>query len=155
IYVANAWRALQAIGWRHAEPVLRSLAFALLEHEGDNPAKRDAEPDRPWRENQRRAAAIGPLNARPRKPSPAAAADLLAAVRTGSPGEGADKVVELLKRDVAPESVWDGLFLAAGELLMRQPGIVGVHCVTSANALHHAYQASADDETRRLMMLQA
>ena len=47
IYVANACRTLQTIGWRHAEPVLRSLAFALLEHEGDNPAKRDADPDRP------------------------------------------------------------------------------------------------------------
>src|SRR5262249_36840064 len=40
IYVANSFRALQTIGWRHAEPVLRSLTFALLEHEGDNPAKR-------------------------------------------------------------------------------------------------------------------
>jgi len=47
IYAANAWRTLQTIGWRHAEPVMRSLSFALLEHEGDNPAKRDAEPDRP------------------------------------------------------------------------------------------------------------
>src|SRR3989442_1003946 len=36
IYVANAWRTLQTIGWRHAEPVMRSLAFALLQHEGEN-----------------------------------------------------------------------------------------------------------------------
>jgi hypothetical protein len=33
IYVANSWRTLQNIGWQHAEPVLRSLAYALLEHE--------------------------------------------------------------------------------------------------------------------------
>src|SRR5688572_643519 len=33
IYVANAWRTLQCIGWQHAEPVLRSLAYALLKHE--------------------------------------------------------------------------------------------------------------------------
>src|SRR5262245_8851095 len=32
IYVANSWRTLQNIGWQHAEPVLRSLAYALLEH---------------------------------------------------------------------------------------------------------------------------
>jgi hypothetical protein len=37
IYVANSWRTLQNIGWQHSEPVLRSLAYALLEHEGDNP----------------------------------------------------------------------------------------------------------------------
>jgi hypothetical protein len=29
IFVANSWRTLQCIGWQHAEPVLRSLAFAL------------------------------------------------------------------------------------------------------------------------------
>src|SRR5437588_1900308 len=27
IYVANSWRILQCIGWHHAEPVLRSLAY--------------------------------------------------------------------------------------------------------------------------------
>src|SRR5207248_1524976 len=54
IFAANAWRTLQTIGWRHAEPVMRSLAYALLEHEGENPARRDADPDRPWRENVER-----------------------------------------------------------------------------------------------------
>ncbi len=34
---------------------------------------------------------------------------------------------------------------------MRQPGIVGMHCVTSANALHFAYQTSGNDETRKLV----
>jgi hypothetical protein len=154
IYTANAWRTLQVIGWRHAEPVLRSLAYALLEHEGDNPARRDADADRPWQENQRRAASIradwteGTVD-------PRAASELLAVLREGSPGEAGDRVVELLNRKVSPASVWDALFLDAGELLMRQPGIVGVHCVTSANALYYAYQASGNDETRRLMMLQA
>ena len=63
--------------------------------------------------------------------------------------EASDKVVgHAPNRASAPESIWDGLFLAAGELLMRQPGIVGLHCVTSANALHYAYQTSASDETR-------
>src|SRR5437667_7064872 len=39
IYTANSWRTLQCIGWQHAEPVLRSLAYALLDRTGDaNPA---------------------------------------------------------------------------------------------------------------------
>jgi hypothetical protein len=38
---------------------------------------------------------------------------------------------------------------------MRQPGIVGIHCVTSVNALHYAYQQSGMPETRKLMLLQA
>src|SRR5262249_27425812 len=46
------------------------------------------------------------------------------------------------------------LLLRAGESLMQQPAIVGLHCVTATNALHYAYTASGNDETRRLMMLQ-
>ena len=34
IYVGNAFRTLEVIGWQHAEPVLRSLAYALLDRSG-------------------------------------------------------------------------------------------------------------------------
>ena len=57
-------------------------------------------------------------------------------------------------RGVAPQSIWDALFDGAGELLLRQPGIVSLHAVTTTNALHYAYQASGDDQTRRLLLLQ-
>jgi hypothetical protein len=36
MFVANSWRTLQFIGWQHAEPVVRSLAFALLHHDLKN-----------------------------------------------------------------------------------------------------------------------
>jgi hypothetical protein len=88
------------------------------------------------------------------KDTPSASTDLLATLRTAAPSDAAEKVVELLNKGVSPASVWDGLFLRAGELLMQQPGIGGLHCVTSTNALHYAYTASGNDETRRLMMLQ-
>ena len=52
IYVANSWRTLQCIGWQHAEPVLRSLAYALLQHGKGNPADQDDPADRPGRRNQ-------------------------------------------------------------------------------------------------------
>src|SRR4051794_24975201 len=83
IYVANSCRTLQCIGWQHAEPVLRSLAYALLMHEGGNPAGRDDPADRPWKRNQERADRVkegwtgGKLDA-------AASADLIATLRTGS-----------------------------------------------------------------------
>jgi hypothetical protein len=154
IYAANAWRTLQIIGWRHAEPVMRSLANACLDHEGDNPARRDAEPDRPWRENLPRARQIRP-HWQHGKPSTRATTDLLQTLRTATYGEACQHVVKLLNEEVDPTSVWDGLFLGAGELLMRQPGIVGLHCVTSVNALHYGYQASGNDETRRMLTLQA
>src|SRR3954471_4973256 len=53
IYVANSFRTLGVIGWHHAEPVLRSLAYALLAREGakENPSTADLPADRPYREN--------------------------------------------------------------------------------------------------------
>ena len=71
-----------------------------------------------------------------------------------APDEASNKVVELLNRGIAPQSIWDGLFAAAGELLIRRPGILSLHALTSSNALHFAYEHTAKDETRRLLMLQ-
>ena len=154
IYVANSWRTLQNIGWQHAEPVLRSLAYALLEHEESNPAKRDGAPDRAGRRNRELVAKIRPdwLTG---KPDADAATDLLKSFRQASDAEAADKVVALLNRGVAAASVWDAVFQAAGELLIRQPAIISLHSVTSANALHYAFQHSGNDETRRWLLLQA
>ncbi len=154
IYVANATRTLNAIGWRHAEPVLRSLAYALLQHEGDNPANRDGEPDRCGRENQERLRQI-PADWQQGKRDPAVAATLLHSLRTASAADASNECVELLKKHVHPASIWDALFLHGSELLMQQPGIVGIHCVTSVNALHYSYQQSGVDQTRQFLLLQA
>src|SRR5207244_13375612 len=86
IFAANSYRTLQTIGWRHAEPILRSLAFALLEHEGTNPAQRDADQDRSWRDNLGRAGRIRADWQRGRV-SREASTDLLATLRTGTPAE--------------------------------------------------------------------
>jgi hypothetical protein len=154
IYVANSWRTLQAIGWQHAEPVLRSLALGLLDHGGDpNPARADLDADRPWRRNQSLARQIR-ANWLDGQVSSPASAELLHALRHDEPEAASAKVVELLNRGVAPQSIWDALFDSAGELLMRRPGIVSLHAVTSTNALHYAFQTTAQDETRRLLLLQ-
>ena len=154
IYVANSWRTLQAIGWQHAEPVLRSLAYGLLDRGGDsNPAKGDFAADRPWRNNQSTVSKIRGdwLDG---EPSSAATSEMLETLRHATPDESSAKVVELLNRGVAPQSIWDGIFDAGGELLMRRPGILSLHALTSTNALHFAFQTSANDETRRLLVLQ-
>lgn len=153
IYVANSLRTLNCIGWQNAEPVLRSLAYALLMHEGENPAKRDGDPDRPWRDNVARANSLssewldGKLDA-------AATTELLATLRGGSSDDACAKVVELLGRKVGPRSIWDALFVGAGELNVRQRGIVALHAVTTTNALRYAWQISGNDDTRRMLLLQ-
>jgi hypothetical protein len=154
IYVAGAFRLLEIIGWSHAEPVLRSLAFALNDHGGQNPARSDQEADRAGRRNRER---LGTIRSgwRDGKPDGHAAGELLRMLRTASDAEASQQVVELLNAGVSPASVWDGLFSASGELLMRRTGIVSLHALTTLNALAHCFQASADDTTRRFALLQA
>ncbi|MGE0537472.1 MAG: hypothetical protein AB7O68_21060 [Pirellulales bacterium] len=153
IYVANSRRTLNCIGWQNAEPVLRSLVYALLCHDGTNPSTADLDADRPWRENEARAAAIRGdwLDG---QPDESATHDMLAALRTASAGEACQQAVELLNRGVAPQSIWDAVFAGAGELLVRQTGIVALHAVTSTNALHYAFASSQSDDTRRRLLLQ-
>jgi hypothetical protein len=154
IFVANARRTLECMGWQHAEPVLRSLAYALLNHQGEpNPATGDLSADRPWRRNQERITSIRD-NWLDGKQDDGATQELLATLRDGSADDACDLVVEQLNRGVSPQSLWDALFDGAAELLIRQPGIVALHSLTSSNALHYAFQASGEDQTRQLLLLQ-
>ena len=154
IFVANSYRTLQCIGWHHAEPVLRSLAYALQNHEGEpNPANSDLDADRPWRNNIGRAANIredwqsGSIDSK-------ATEELLITLRACSANDASESVAAMLNANVSPQSIYDGLFLAAGELLMRQPGIVALHAVTSTNAFRYAFDVTSNDETRKMILLQ-
>ncbi len=153
IYVANSWRTLQTIGWQHSEPVLRSLAYALLMHNGPNPADRDDSADRPGRANQQRVKEIQ-TGWQSGKPSLAATREMLTTLREGDSSDTSAKVVELLNKGVAPQSVWDALFQSAAELLMRRPGIITLHACTTTNALHYAFQHASSEKTRLYVLLQ-
>ena len=138
------------IGWPNAEPVLRSLAYGMLDLQGDA-----------------QAAALGPYDAnldnarkirddwQGGKADSGATLALLAAIRQSSPEAASTEALNLLNRGASADSLWDAVVLAGAELLMRTPGIIALHAVTSANALHYIYAASGDDFTRRLALLQA
>ena len=155
IFVANSFRTLDAIGWHHAEPVLRSLAFALLYREGakENPSKADLTPDRPFRQNLGNVTKVREdwLSG---KPSVEATADLFQAIRSGGAESTSDVTLKLLNRGIAPQSIFDALFQGAGELLMQAPGILSLHAMTFTNAVHYAWHRTQNDETRRLLLLQ-
>jgi hypothetical protein len=153
IYVANAWRTLDTIGWQHSEPVLRSLAFALLAREGSDPLQGDASVDRPWRRNRERRREIAP-GWQGGQLADGATAEMLTASRQGTDDEMADSVVDLLRRGVAPASIWDGVTCGASELLMRNPGIVSLHAITTTNAIRYLFERTQNDETRRMLLLQ-
>jgi len=154
IFVSNSWRTLQNIGRQHAEPILRSLSYALLNHQGEpNPADSDLKPDRTWRSNEQRA---GKLNDEWRGGAPYAEAtrEMLSALREQSSDEICEKAAQMLNRGVAPDSLFDAFLSASGELLMGQPGIVALHAMTSTNALRYAFVTCGDDHTRRKIILQ-
>lgn len=156
IYVANSWRTLQLIGWQHAEPILRSLTAALLNHHGEpNPSESDLDVDRPWRENQPRAASLR-QNWLEGSFDPQAVGTLIETIRESSPTEASEAAAKLIEGGQSPQSVWDAVFLGAGELLMQQPAsIIGLHAMTTANAMRQAFIHCADDGIRRRLTLQA
>jgi hypothetical protein len=151
IYVANSWRTLAAIGHEHAEPIVRSLAYALLMRDGQRGDDLPAE--RPWKRNLELAARF-PANWRDGKTDDAATQELLSTIRTQGDQEACQNVLSILERGVGAQSIWDALFLAAGELLVRQPDIAALHAVTTTNAIHFAYETAADENTRRMLLLQ-
>ncbi|MBM3983034.1 MAG: hypothetical protein FJ304_22725 [Planctomycetes bacterium] len=152
IYVANAFRTLEVIGWNHAEPVLRSLAFALLKHDGKNPAKDDLDPDKPGRKNAERA-----RNLRPEVPhgKPFQLTGVVKVLRAANADEMAVEVTDRLNGGESARFIWNGLFLGGAELLMRQPGIVSLHSLTALNALHYAARTTGDANLRLWLTLQA
>jgi len=150
IFAMQSWRTLQAIGWQHAEPVLRSLASGLLDLSGDSRPV----PVGPYQANLENAAKVRD-GWQVGKADPSATRSLLATIRQADAEGASAEAVKLLNAGVSPDSLWDAVDLASGELLMLSPGIIAIHATTSANALHYIYGASGDDTTRKLALLQA
>lgn len=154
IYVANAYRTLQCIGWQFSEPVLRSLAYALLNHNGEpNPTQSDLAADAAWRVTQAKLATLDDGWAHGKLDS-MATFSLLDTLRTASPSEAVGETVAMLRQGVAPQSISDALFLSAGEMLGQQPGIISLHAATTTNALQFAYRTAFGDRTRAELLLQ-
>src|SRR5579872_4946845 len=89
IFVANSWRTLQTIGWKHAEPALRSLVLACL-HIDSRPASH-ASLDEPIYvanvERAKRALPALPGNWTGAAANESATRDLVEAMRTQTAGE--------------------------------------------------------------------
>lgn len=153
IFVANSRRTLECIGWQHAEAILRSLAYALLEYSGGNPATSDHAADRYGRRNAELAKNLrndwlqGKLE-------DSATLEMIQSLRTASEEDCCRQAAEAINRGVAAQSIFDAVMLVSCELVMRQPQIVPLHAVTSSNALRYAFMNTADDQTRRMLLLQ-
>ena len=154
IYVAAAFRTLEVIGWEHAEPIVRSLAYAILNHQGDeNPAQHDYEVDRAGRENWKRTVDWKTAWTDGRVDN-AAAIDMLHMLRTADPLRAAGEAMQQLQSGWHHRVAGDAVALASAELVMRQPGIVPLHAVTTTNAFNYLMANVADDRLRKWLLLQ-
>lgn len=159
IFVANSWRTLETIGWQHAEPTLRSLVLGLLDFGKKKQVNGYAYEDQAYLPNVERAQktiAKLPPDWTAARSERSITQELLAMLRDGKTEDACRWAATSLSEGKAQAgALWDAVHLAAGELMMRQPGIFGLHTVTSANALHYAFRMSAQAETRLLLLLQA
>jgi hypothetical protein len=80
--------------------------------------------------------------------------DLVAALYDCTPAEASQKVVALINDGISLQSIWNAIYAGAGELMMRQRGIVALHSVTTTNAIRHAFQNATDTKTRQYLLLQ-
>ena len=155
IAVQNVHRLLPTIGPEYAPPVLRSLAAALQNHGNDpNPATSDLPSDRTCRAFQAMLGEI-PKTWKQGRRDDAARDELVRTLRAVSELDAGRAVIDLLKHGVSTDSIWEGLFATAAELVLRRPTVVPVHAQTSANAFHYAFRHARAETTQLLALLQS
>jgi len=159
IYVANAQRTLQTIGWQHAEPVLRSLVQSLADFGPKQQVNGYAFDDQCYSANSKLVKdSFAKLPSEWTSREATGTLDALETIRKAKPDEACAEIsARLVQGKTNAGAVWDAAHLAAAELRMRtvSNAIVGLHAVSSVNALHHAYLSAPDSQTRFLLLLQA
>jgi hypothetical protein len=155
IMVANTWRTLEALGWQHAEQVLRYLARAFPRNKAD----RTYEPNR---QRAREILSKLPPDWAANEPSRAATLEIYNLLRQGKTDAVCDLIcTQLSSGRVKAGAAWDAIHLVAADLLFRYKtggiaiGGVLIHAVTSTNALRCGFDCSGDDRVRLLMLLQS
>ena len=155
IAVQNVHRLLPVIGPEYAPPVLRSLAAALQNHgSGPNPATGDLPSDRTWRAFQAMLGEVPKTWKRGRRDD-AARNEFVRTLREVPELDAGRAAIDLLKHGVSADSIWEGLFATAAELVLRRPRVVPVHALTSANAFHYAFRHARAETTQLLALLQS
>ncbi len=156
VFVQNCHRVLGVLASDCRLPVIRSLSYALQNHEGDPaPNKNDLAADRAWRANRELVASSDSGELRTGLAVKSATHELLDVLRTAGDVEAARLVLKHLQDGANVQTVWDALALMAAELMLRRPGILALHANTMTNALHYGFRASRDRQTRVLLILQA
>jgi hypothetical protein len=157
IVTSSCFRALETLGWKYAEPVLRFVMRDVYTLGGQG------KPDRYFAANTARVDRHVdqlPPGWAGGNAERAATVELLGLLRTGKAEQASALAVEQLKAGAGAQAVWDAVHVAAAELMVRHNSGWGVasrplHSNTSAGALHHAFHTCGSARTRLLVLLQA
>ena len=154
IALANSLRALEVMGWQHAEVALRYVTRYIGGYKGDKTYAPNLER---VKQTLPRLPGIGPAQTSDR----AATLELYKLLRAGNADESCDLICsQLLSKRVKAGSVWDAISLAAADSVFRHKiggGMLGaqIHAVTTTNALRYGFNLVDDPQTKLLNLLQA
>jgi hypothetical protein len=119
IFVANTCRTLQAIGWQHAEPVVRSLVLGLLDFARDQKVNGYGLDDQVYAANVKRSRETVATST---EPNPDAARAIVRVIRESSPDAACAEVVAMLNKGKASATaVWDAVHLARPKCVCEPP----------------------------------
>ena len=129
-----------------ASPAIRTLVHGILDGDGTAVEEYDASraiaarfPD-DWADGERR---------------PTRSLEIARGIRAASPDDARQIILEGVEQGLHPDTLWDGIRLAAADLFARGPSLLPVHTVTVSNALRCIHRSSRVEETRRVALLQA
>jgi hypothetical protein len=153
IWVAGVYQLLQAVGWEHAEAQLRFVVQDLARHDEGMLEPYPVNVDR-----VKKSLATFPAGWSRSGEQLAITAEIVDLIRNCQGDAACDLAVASLQEGKATAgAVWDAVFLAAGEQTMNTNQASGapLHATTGVNALRFAYGATADEQDRLLLLLQA
>lgn len=151
IRLANCWRAMEAIGWQHAEPVLR---FAVLGVVGRGNSTYE-----PNMERAERTLKQLPKGWEKGKTDRSATLEAYAVMRQGKTEDAIDLALKQLPITGA-QPLWDAMHLITAEVfttwhIPRQLSWQSLHSVTSLSAHRFAFNTCQTPASRLLILLQA
>ncbi|MFO0925118.1 MAG: hypothetical protein U0905_21840 [Pirellulales bacterium] len=151
----GAFRLLDTIGGQSLEPVVRSLTYALLNHgSGPNPAGQDLDADRPGKDNWEFTSQVSDAWTRVEAKADQTREWVAVLHQSDEPQVREALHKQLKASSLSWQTLYDGLFLASSEMVMRQNAIVPSHAVTSTNAMHYLFQSVRDSKLRLWIMMQ-
>ncbi|MFN0129255.1 MAG: hypothetical protein ACKV19_21510 [Verrucomicrobiales bacterium] len=158
IYMSNAWRLLQTVGWEHAEPILCE-AVGYMVMDGSASGQREKPDITSYAANSERIKkSIDRMPADWAKSGshPELTKNLLELIRARKSDVACDvAVANLVDGKATAGAVWDAVLLGAGDCVVcDRGGNRPLHAITAANAMRYAFEVSGSRENRLLILLQ-